>query len=232
MFSCFSLLPSPSPPEDGFSSFPEKRKKGKRGRPPSVQDRHFPVFLLGKLSFSSLLRNASPCHPLRREKEKKEIAMPSESVVRREESPSFLLFPPEGRFRHFSKKRKERKDGSIEIRHHGWRRFQSAEERKKEKSERKESSCLPGAVSSSRPWEKTKRKGKPSPVHRGESPLAFLSEKKKKHPSNHGQRAEEKEEKRSTVLSLPPFLFRMLPLPHSSKRREAVSHRYAGRSKR
>lgn len=85
--------------------------------------------------------------------------MPSEFFVRREEPPSFLLFPLERRSRHFSKKRKERKDGSIEIRHHGWRRFQSAEERKKEKSERKESSCLPG----SRPWEKSEEKRRESP---------------------------------------------------------------------
>lgn len=106
MFSCFSLPPSSSSPEDGFLSFSEKRKKRKTafraGSP-------FSVFLLGKLSFSSLLRNASPRHPLRREKEKKEIAMLSESFVRREEPPSFFLFPPEGRSRHFSQKRKRKK---------------------------------------------------------------------------------------------------------------------------
>ena len=90
------------------------------------------------MSFSSLLRNASPCHPLRREKEKKGITMLSESFAMREESPSFLLFPLERRSRHFSKKRKERKDGSIEIRHHGGRRFLSAEERKRKKKKAKE----------------------------------------------------------------------------------------------
>lgn len=106
MFSCFSLPPSSSSPEDGFLSFSEKRKKRKTafraGSP-------FSVFLLGELSFSSLLRNASSCHPLRREKEKKEIAMLSESVARGEEPPSFLLFPLEGRSRHFSQKRKRKK---------------------------------------------------------------------------------------------------------------------------
>lgn len=131
MFSCFSLPPSSSSPEDGFLSFSEKREKRKTafhaGSP-------FSVFLLGKLSFSSLLRNASFCRPLRREKEKKEIAMLSESVVRREESPSFLLFPPEGRSRHFSQKRKRKKRRSIGIRHHGGRRFLSMEERKKKKA--------------------------------------------------------------------------------------------------
>ena len=154
MFSCFSLPPLSSPPEDGFLSFSEKRKKRKTafraGSP-------FSVFLLGKLSFSFLLRNASSCHPLRREKEKKEIAMLSESVVRREESPSFLLFPPEGRSRHFSPKRKRKK--RREHRNPSSRRktlpVNGREKEKKEKSERKESSCLPG----SRPWKRAKRKG-------------------------------------------------------------------------
>lgn len=139
MFSCFSLPPSSSPPEDGFLSFSEKREKRKTafraGSP-------FSVFLLGKLSFSPLLRNASSCHPLRREKEKKEIAMPSEFFVRREEPPSFLLFPLEGRSRHFFQKRKKRKDGSIGIRHHGGRRFLSAEERKRKKKKRKKGILL------------------------------------------------------------------------------------------
>lgn len=166
-------------------------------------------FFLGRLSSSSLLRNASPCHPLRREKEKKEIAMLSESVVRREEPPSFLLFPLERRSRHFSKKGKERKDGSIEIRHHGWRRFQSAEERKKEKSERKESSCLPGAVSFSRPWKKNEEK-RTNLLQRteGESPLAFLSEKKGK---EEGSVFALSSFFRHSSTSLPPLLFSCVP---------------------
>ena len=145
----------------------------------------------------------------------------------------------------FPKKGKERKDGGIGIRHHGWKRFLSAEERKRKKKKAKERnppvcrapvlgkrakrkggtpffgtvlpSCKKG--NASRCGIRKRRKGKPSPAHRGESPLAFLSEKRK-------------EEKRSTVLSLPPLLFRMFPLLHSSKRREAASHRYAGCSKR
>ena len=207
--------------------------------------------------------------------------MLSESVVRGKEPPSFLLFS--GRtFPPFFPK-KERKE-KTEHRNPSSRRkaFPASrrEKEKKEKSERKESSCLPG----SRPWEKSeekrrespffgavlpsckkgnasrcgirkRRKGKPSPAHRGESPLAFLSEKgkeegsvfvlssflrcssasrhcQKKEKTSFELRAEEKEEKRSTVLSLPPLLFRVFPLLHSSKRREAASHRYAGRSKR
>lgn len=159
MFSCFSLPPSSSSPEDGFLSFSEKREKRKTafraGSP-------FSVFLLGKLSFSSLLRNASSCRPLRREKEKKEIAMLSESVVRREEEPpSFFLFPLEGRSRHFSQKRKRKK--RREHRNPSSRRktfpVGGREKEKKEKSERKESSCLPG----SRPWEKSEEKRRESP---------------------------------------------------------------------
>lgn len=110
--------------------------------------------------------------------------MLSESVVRREEPPSFLLFPLERRSRHFSKKGKERKDGSIEIRHHGWRRFQSAEERKKEKSERKESSCLPG----SRPWEKSEEKRRESPFFGAVLPFC----RKRGTPPDAGSGREEK----------------------------------------
>lgn len=161
----------------------------------------------------------------------------------REESPSFLLFFWKDVPAIFPKKGKERKDGSIGIRHHGGRRFLSAEERKKKRKkgillsaglsslgkERREkagvsilwsgSSLLQKKGNASRCGIRKRRKGKPSPAHRGESPLAFLSEKRK-------------EEKKSTVLSLPPLLFRMFPLLHSSKRREAASNRYAGCSKR
>ena len=157
MFSCFSLPPSSSPPEDGFLSFSEKREKRKTafraGSP-------FSVFLLGKLSFSSLLRNASSCRPLRREKEKKEIAMLSESVVRGKEPPSFLLFS--GRtFPPFFPK-KERKE-KTEHRNPSSRRkaFPASrrEKEKKEKSERKESSCLSGRTLLPALGEKAKRKG-------------------------------------------------------------------------
>ena len=90
------------------------------------------------MSFSSLLRNASPCHPLRREKEKKGITMLSESFAMREESPSFLLFFWKDVPAIFPKKGKESKDGSIGIRHHGGRRFMSMEERKRKKKKAKE----------------------------------------------------------------------------------------------
>lgn len=63
--------------------------------------------------------------------------MLSKSFVRREEPPSFLLFPPEGRSLHFFKKGKERKDGSIGISHHGGRRFLSMEARKRKSKKRK-----------------------------------------------------------------------------------------------
>lgn len=276
LLACSPVSPFLLRPRLQKTAFYLSLKKGKRGRPPSVQDRHlFPFgkkpkkrmwntpfsvlflfpssfasksifFFLGKLSFSSLLRNASSCHPLRREKEKKEIAMLSESVVRREESPSFLLFPPEGRSRHFSQKRKRKK--RREHRNPSSRRktlpVGGREKEKKEKAKERNphvcrapvlgkrakrkggvsilwsgSSLLQKKGNASRCGIRKRRKGKPSPAHRGESPLAFLSEKRK-------------EEKKSTVLSLPPLLFRMFPLLHSSKRREAASNRYAGCSKR
>lgn len=81
------------------------------------------------------------------------------------------------------------------------------------------------------PLEKERReKDKPSPAHRGRisSRLSFRKKRKKK--------------KAPSLRSLPffatvrhpcrPFFFRVFPLLHSSKRREAASHRYAGRSKR
>lgn len=166
MFSCFSLPPSSSSPEDGFLSFSEKREKRKTafrtGSP-------FSVFLLGKLPFSSLLRNASFCRPLRREKEKKEIAMLSESFVRREEPPSFFLFPLEGRSRHFSQKRKRKKRRGHRNPSSWMEAFPvgGREKEKKEKSERKESSCLPG----SRPWEKSEEKRRDSVLRNGSSLL-------------------------------------------------------------
>ena len=74
--------------------------------------------------------------------------MLSESFAMREEPPSFLLFPPEGRSRHFSQKRKRKKRRSIGIRHHGGRRFLSAEERKRKKKKRKKGILLSAGLPS------------------------------------------------------------------------------------
>lgn len=116
------------------------------------------------MSFSSLLRNASPCHPLRREKEKKGITMLSESFAMREEPPSFLLFPPEGRFPPFPGKGK----------------------RKKRRESPFFGAVLPFCRKRGTPPDAEsgrEGKGKPSPAHRGGSPLAFLSKKGKEEGS-------------------------------------------------
>lgn len=231
MFSCFSLPPSSSSPEDGFLSFSEKREKRKTafraGSP-------FSVFLLGKLFFSSLLRNASSCHPLRREKEKKEIAMLSESVVRREEEPpSFFLFPLEGRSRHFSQKRKRKK--RREHRNPSSRRKTfpvGGREKKKKAKERNPPVCrapvlgkrakrkggslhslerfFPLAKRGTPPDAESGREKKGNLLQRteGESPLAFLSEKKGK---EEGSVFALSSFFRHSSTSLPPLLFSCVP---------------------
>ena len=147
--------------------------------------------------------------------------MLSESVVRREESPSFLLFSGRTFPPFFPKKEKKEKTGASEsvITEEGvscqWKR--EREKRKKRKKgillsaglpslgkERREKagvsilwsgfSLLQKKGNASRCGIRKRRKGKPSPAHRRESPLVFLSEKRK-------------EEKRSTVLSLLPSPF-------------------------
>ena len=182
--------------------------------------------------------------------------MLSESVVRREEPPSFLLFPPEGHSRHFFPKRKGKKRRSIEIRLHGGRRFPPAEERKRKKKKAKERNppvCRVGlffpplekkqrekaGLRSSERFFPLAKRGTPPDAESGRedsflrcSSASRHCQKKEKEKTSFELRAEEKEEKRSTVLSLPSLLFRMFSLLHSSKRRETASHRYAGRSKR
>lgn len=173
--------------------------------------------------------------------------MLSESFVRREEPPSFFLFPLEGRSRHFSQKGKRKK--RREHRNPSSRRkafpVGGREKEKKEKSERKESSCLPG----SRPWEKSEEKRRGSPFFgavlpfcrkRGTPPDAESGRKEKGSLLRYiGEYLllpffPKKEKKKRKAPSFPcrPSFFRMFPLLHSSKRREAASHRYAGCSKR
>lgn len=287
------------------------RKKKKRIRPPSVQDRHLfpfgkkpgkanveytilrPLFVFVFFRFEKhflFSREAvffvpsAKCVslPSLKKRKRKEGNCHAVGIRRQEGGAAILLafssgktFPP---FFQKRKRKKRREHRNPSSRMEAFPVSGREKKRKKRKKgillsaglpslgkERREkagvsilwsgSSLLQKKGNASRCGIRKRRKGKPSPAHRGESPLAFISEKRKEEgsvfvlssflrcssASRHCQkkektsfelRAEEKEEKRSTVLSLPSLLFRMFSLLHSSKRREAASNRYAGRSKR
>lgn len=95
---------------------------------------------------------------------------------------------------------------------------------KRKRKKRRERSLFPA------PGKRTKRKGQTFSSAQRENLLSTFFPKKRE------------KKKAPSLRSLPffatvrhpcrPFFFRVFPLLHSSKRREAASHRYAGRSKR
>ena len=217
MFSCLSLPSSSLSPEDGFLSFSEKKEKEEDRLPCRIAIFRLPsreaVFFVPSVKCISL--------PSIEKRKRKEGNCHAVGIRRQEGGTAILLAFFSGRtFPPFLPKERKGK-ATVLMNFPSFKK----KKKKKQKEKRRESPFFGAALPFCRKRgtppdaESGRKKGKPSPAHRGESPLAFLSEKRK-------------EEKKSTVLSLPPLLFRMFPLLHSSKRREAASHRYAGCSKR